>query len=71
MKTIEIKAKNSSGEQTLYIDKYIDDENEEIYSFTLVGNYEGQDIQIDFDELTPDEFRDFIAKLYKLTRTKI
>ena len=41
-------ARNSSGVQTMYLTKQ-HDEDEAGYFFTLVGDYEGKDIQIDFD----------------------
>jgi len=62
--TISLQAKNSSGEQTLWIDKFDDG----TYKFTLTGYYRDKDIQIDFDYLEADEFREFIAKLYKLSK---
>lgn len=52
---VKLKAKNSSGEQTLFIDineKYLDG----LVALTLVGTYEGNDIQIDFDPIDEKEF---------------
>lgn len=47
---IAFKAKNSSGEQELFLTQY----GEEFY-FTLCGDYNGQKIQIDFDEITKEK----------------
>ena len=45
-----LKAKNSSGEQTLELVK---DESE--FWFVLFGEYNGEKIQIDFNEMTRRE----------------
>lgn len=47
---IQLKADNSSGIQTLYC--YRQDGE---YGFTLTGDYEGKEIQIDFDGSTKNE----------------
>ena len=51
---IELNAENSSGKQTLFISKQNDNE----YSLTLCGKYDGKGIQIDFDCLSRDEMVD-------------
>ena len=43
---INLKAKNSSGKQTLWLNKHGDE-----YFFTLNGTYRGERMQIDFDEI--------------------
>lgn len=54
-----LTAKNSSGTQKLYFTK-----NEcDGVSLTLTGVYNGQDIQIDFDDLDRDEINDIIYLL--------
>lgn len=47
---IKLTAKNSSGEQELWLSK----QGKE-YSFTLCGVYNGEEIQIDFDEMSKDK----------------
>jgi len=49
---VQIKARNSSGEQTLAL---VTDNNE--LWFTLYGMYRGSMLQIDFDEMTLDELK--------------
>lgn len=49
-----LKAKNSSGDQTLELVKDGDE-----FWFVLAGEYEGEKIQIDFDNLTRSELEDF------------
>jgi len=61
---ISLQAENSSGKQTLWIDKFTDD----TYKFTLTGVHNGKDIQIDFKELESNEFRILIKNLYELTK---
>lgn len=56
MLTIGLTAKNSNGVQRLFFDK--SDEGE--YYFTLTGEYKGQQIQIDFEELTGEDVEDLI-----------
>ena len=51
-----LDAKNSSGHQVLDI-KYDDKQNE--VHITLWGNLDGKYIQIDFDELSPQQFSEF------------
>jgi hypothetical protein len=53
-----LKAKNSSGEQTLELVK---DGNE--FWFVLTGKYEGKKIQIDFDEMTRRDLEDLGAAI--------
>lgn len=48
-----LRAKNSSGVQTLTVAK----DGEEFY-FTLNGSYKGQIFQIDFDTLSRSELED-------------
>ena len=55
---IKLKAKNSSGEQTLWL---ITDEGE--YYFCLAGEYEGKEIQIDFEEMTISDLEDMKAAI--------
>ena len=43
---IKLKAKNSSGDQVLWLSK-----QDGWYNFTLCGDYNGERIQIDFDEM--------------------
>lgn len=60
-----LHAKNDSGHQYLSIDKQEDG----TYGITLLGTLDGQDIQIDFDNLSEYEIEDlanFIA--YKRER---
>jgi len=52
---VKFTAKNSSGEQTLYID--LDHPNlEGKVGLTLLGNYRGDDIQIDFNSIDEKQF---------------
>ena len=48
-----LRAKNSSGEQTLHLS-----EDDGQYWFTLCGQYQGRPIQIDFDEMTQSELEE-------------
>lgn len=57
MLTLGLRAKNSSGTQRLFFDK---EENDE-FSFTLVGEYKGEPIQIDFESMTGEEIEDLIC----------
>lgn len=50
---ITLKAKNSSGEQTLHLS-----EEDGGYWFTLCGEYRGSPIQIDFDEMARGELEE-------------
>lgn len=50
---ISLKAKNSSGEQTLHL---TEDGGE--YWFTLCGEYEGANIQIDFDAMSKADLKE-------------
>lgn len=58
MLALAIKAKNSSGVQTLFIERA----GGEI-SLCLTGVYEGREIQIDFEELGPEDVDDLILLL--------
>lgn len=53
---IKLKAANSSGSQTLELMK-----SKNRYIFTLYGDYRGDNIQIDFDELTENQLDDIIT----------
>ncbi|WP_430010229.1 hypothetical protein [Methylophaga lonarensis] len=59
---IELKAKNSRGEQSLYITLHIDD-GDRVIRVTLVGAYERREIQIDVDELPKRKAEEIIAAL--------
>ncbi|MFH1818176.1 MAG: hypothetical protein ABIK08_00595 [Pseudomonadota bacterium] len=50
---VKLKAKNSSGEQTLWLQ-----EDDGDYYFTLVGKYNGENIQIDFDTLSREKIEE-------------
>ena len=66
--TLSLKAVNSGQNMDFFIQKGEVDGEEEYY-FTLCGNYRGEeDMQVDFDCLTPDQFREFISKCYKLLK---
>jgi len=64
--TTLLQANNSSGNQTLILDKFEDG----TFKFTVLGTYREKDIQLDFDDLTEDEMRDLIAKLYTFVKEK-
>lgn len=61
MEDIDFKltAKNSSGEQALTLVK-----NEGEFWFVLTGNYKGEPIQIDFDEMTREELEDLSVAIH-------
>lgn len=50
---VKLKAKNSSGEQTLWLQ-----EDDGDYYLTLVGKYNGENIQIDFDTLSREKIEE-------------
>lgn len=50
---IRLKARNSSGEQDLWLVKYGDE-----YYFTLCGVFDDQHIQIDFEEMTREKLEE-------------
>ncbi len=50
---VKLKAKNRSGEQTLWLQ-----EDDGDYYFTLVGKYNGENIQIDFDTLSREKIEE-------------
>jgi len=54
----ELKAKNSSGIQTMFLAT----DNGEFW-MTLVGDYKGEKIQIDFDEMTVTDLEDMKAAI--------
>ena len=64
---IKLNVANSSQEMEFFIQKGEIDGEEEYY-FTLCGKYDDIDMQVDFDCLTADKFRVFIAKCYKLSK---
>lgn len=59
---MKLKAKNSSGEQTLYIEPFHEDLDEAV-AITLHGEYEGEEIQIDFDEVPRKQFKENLKTL--------
>lgn len=52
---VKLKASNSSGDQTLWIIPSHPDCNGET-ALTLTGEYEGEEIQIDFDPVKNEDF---------------
>lgn len=52
-----LKAKNNNQEVQLYIDK---DNTTGEFWFTLTGKYKGDNIQIDFDDISGEELEEFI-----------
>lgn len=67
--TFGLSAENCSGNQYLHFQEGAG----EGLNITLTGNYEGKDIQIDFDYLTPEEVNDLIFLLgrYKKERPSL
>ena len=55
---ITLKAKNSSGEQKLWLAVQDINNGEVEYFWTLTGEYEGKKIQIDFDITTRAELEE-------------
>ena len=55
---ISLTAKNSSGEQKLYLQN---DDGE--YYFTLCGEYRGDKMQIDFDEVDRSKLEEMRAQI--------
>ena len=55
---IALKAKNSSGEQKLHLTEDCGE-----YSFTLLGDFNGDKIQIDFDCMRRSELEDMRAQI--------
>jgi hypothetical protein len=68
---ISLRAVNSSQDMDFFIQKgNIDNEDE--YYFTLCGKYRDEEnMQVDFDCMNPSEFREFIAKCYKLLKEDV
>lgn len=64
MLSLAIKAKNSSGTQHLIIDT----DKEGNHFLTLVGSYNGEPIQIDFDEMNDNDISDFVTLLISRKR---
>ena len=54
-----LHAKNSSGHQMLDVEREADG----TYSFTIWGELDGKQIQIDFDDLSQRDMDDFVAFL--------
>ena len=67
---IEIHAKNSSGAQTLSITKQLYDGAED-YFFTIFGDFDGKDIQFDFDSMTEKGIDELILSLQLLKEAKL
>ncbi len=59
---ISLEAKNSSGEQTLYLSSQ-EEGCEVCYWFTLCGEYEGKSIQIDFNEMSREALEEHREQL--------
>lgn len=59
---MKLKAKNSSGEQILHVDPFHEDLDEAV-AVTLVGEYEGEEIQIDFDEIPREKFKESLRMM--------
>lgn len=59
---MKLKAKNSSGEQTLYIEPFHDSYEDEVV-ITLAGEYEGEYIQIDFKAIPRKQFKENLKTL--------
>lgn len=55
---IVLKATNSSGKQMLHLT-----EENGHYSFTLVGNFNGSNIQIDFDTMARSDLEDMRTQI--------
>ena len=55
---ITLKAKNSSGEQKLWLAVQDINNGEVEYFWTLTGEYEGKKVQIDFDITTRAELEE-------------
>ena len=58
----KLNANNSNGSHNLHM-VYQDEKPHGIFFFTLTGQYKGEDIQIDFDELTVDEMDELIIAM--------
>ena len=54
-----LHAKNSSGHQVLDVERDADG----TYGFTIWGELDGKQIQIDFDDLSQRDMDDFVAFL--------
>lgn len=55
---IKLRARNSSGDQTLYLTS-----DEDNFWFTLCGEHDGENIQIDFDDLTRSELEELRSQI--------
>lgn len=63
-----LKAKNNNQEVQLYVDK---DDLTDNFWFTLTGKYKGDNIQIDFDDISGEELEEFIDFMsMKLRKSK-
>lgn len=60
-----IKASNSSGTQLLHFNK-----SDNGLDLTLTGDLNGQNIQVDFDELDQEDLQDLISILCKYVKSK-
>jgi hypothetical protein len=58
--SFSLTAKNSSGKQSLFITS--DKENNEV-NFTLVGEYQNNPIQIDFDPINQEDYQELVDYL--------
>tara|TARA_R100000322_G_scaffold52917_1_gene32854 strand:+ start:592 stop:855 length:264 start_codon:yes stop_codon:yes gene_type:complete len=67
MMSLVLTADNSSGRQNLFFDRQDDGE----ISVTLVGVYEGREIQLDFDNMTERDLDDFISYLQRRKQEKV
>ena len=67
---IKMKAKNSSGKQRLFFNFQDDDHTSKSVSATLWGNYNGDDIQIDFDCLTTKKLKKMRKVINKMIKLK-
>jgi hypothetical protein len=58
--SFSLTAKNSSGKQSLFITS--DKETNEI-NFTLVGEYQNNPIQVDFDPINQEDYQELVDYL--------
>jgi hypothetical protein len=63
-----LKAKNSSGEQSLHFSK---GESGHGVDLTLVGVYRGEGVQIDFDALDDEDIDDLVLLLNRYRTNKL
>ena len=67
---IKIKAKNSSGEQKLYFNFHDDEYADKNVWATLCGTYRGENIQIDFDEISLKKLKKLRKVLTEMIKLK-